>query len=264
MKLSALALIAPLGLGIPVAGGHGRLEVAVRDEFDPALLRIAEDRHLGQRAADVRVQTESGPAQLRDLAAGRPMILLLGYFSCHDACPTMARNLAATLRGANLPEHRVLVLSFDANDTMETLRTAKSGLESVPDPWTFGLLSPADAARLTESIGYRYFFSERDGAYVHPGVLVFLSPDGQVTRYLYGSAPRLHDIELALTESGRGAQRLNDLVNMARLVCYRFDPARSRYVLHPALIFGAAGIGVLGLAGLLALTHNRGTGGAQS
>lgn len=264
MKFRALALIAALGLAARADATPGRLEATGQDRFDPALLRVAEDRHLGRPVANVKAQTESGAAQLHDLASGQPAILLLGYFSCHGVCPTMLHNLAAALRGAGLPEHRVVVLSFDANDTLESLRAAKSALGGVPESWMFGLLSRADAARLTESIGYRYFFSERDRTYVHPDVLVFLSPAGEIMRYLYGSEPRLRDIELALAESGRGARRLNDFVNMARLVCYRFDPARSRYVLHPALVFGAAGIGVLGIAGLLALTHNRGTGGAQS
>ena len=63
-------------------------------------------------------------------------------------------------------------------------------------------------------------------------------------RYLYGSEPRAEDIELALIESRNRVQRLNEWVDMLKLTCYRYDPARSRYVLHPTLIFGGIGLGL--------------------
>ena len=263
MRLRALAAIAAFAW-IASAAGHVRLEVQGQDEFDPALLRIDEGRYLGRVVPDVGLRTETGLEQLRDLAAGQPTILLLGYYRCDTVCPTAIRNLALALHGVESPEHRVAVLSFDANDTLEDLRKVKSDLGSVPASWTFGLLSRDAAAQLTQSIGYRFFFSERDQTYIHPSVLVFLSPAGEVTRYLYGSGPQSNDVGLALTEARGRVQHLNDLVNMARLVCYRYDPARSRYVLHPALIFGGAGFGVLAIAGLAALTYRKGIKGVQS
>ena len=265
MRLRALAAIAAFAW-IASAAGHGRIEVQLQgqDEFDPALLRIDEGRYLGRVVPDVPVRTETGSAQLHNLATGQPTILLLGYYRCHGTCPTTIRNLTLALRGVQSPGHRVAVLSFDANDTMEDLRAVKSEVGPVPASWTFGLLSRDAAARLTDSIGYRFFFSERDQAFIHPSVLVFLSPAGEVMRYLYGSEPQSSDIGLALAEAGGRVRHLNDLVNMAKLVCYRLDPARSRYVLHPALIFGVAGLGVLAIAGLAALTYGKGIKGVQS
>lgn len=263
MRCRALAAIAAFAW-IASAAGHGRLEVQGKDEFDPALVRIDEGRYLGRVVPDVQVRTENGPAQLRDLAAGQPTVLLLGYYRCHGSCPTTIRNLALALHGVESPEHRVAVLSFEANETLEDLRKAKSDLGSLPPSWTFGLLSRDAAAQLTESIGYRFFFSERDQTYIHPDVLVFLSPAGEVMRYLYGIEPKSSDVVLALTEAGGRVQRLNDLVNMVKLVCYHYDPARSRYVIHPVLIFGGAGLGVLAIAGLAALTYGKGSKGVQS
>jgi len=86
-------------------------------------------------------------------------------------------------------------------------------------------------------------------------VLVFLSPDAEVMRYLYGAEPRAQDIELALIETRNVVQRLSDVMDVVRLTCFRYDPARSRYVVHPTLIFGGLGIGVLGMTGLLAFTY---------
>ena len=57
--------------------------------------------------------------------------------------------------------------------------------------------------------------------------------------------------------------RLNDLVDMVKLTCYRYDPARSRYVLHPTVIFGGIGFGVLGATGLIAFAYKRNRKGEQ-
>jgi len=257
----ALVLLPVLVWIAPATASYNR--IALHDAFDPALLRIEEGRYLGQPVPDVQVVTESGPARLHGLIADRPTILLLAYYTCHGPCPTTIRSLARTLRSLEGPEHRVVVLSFDPNDTLENLRHVKSTLGQVPDSWTFGLLPPEERARLTQSVGFTFFFSERDRTFVHPTVLVFLSPKGEVMRYLYGTEPRAQDINLALIETRNRVQRLNEFVDMVKLTCYRFDPARSRYVLHPTLLFGSIGIGVLGMTGLVAFLYKRDFKGGQ-
>lgn len=247
----ALAAAAVL-LAAPAAGNN---RLALQDEFDPALLRIAEEQHLGRVVPDVAIVTESGTERLIASMHEQPTILVLAYYTCGHTCPVTVQSLARVLPIADAPKHRVLVLSFDANDDLDTLRHVKSTLEQIPANWTFGLLPDQDITRLTESVGFRFFFSERDQIFIHPAALVFLSPRGEVMRYLYGSEPAVRDIELALIESRDRAPRLNELVDMVRLTCFQFDASRSRYVLHPAVIFGSLGIGILGFTGLLALAY---------
>lgn len=261
MTMRAFAIAAALAAAAPAAAYYNR--PALQDAFDPALLRIDESRYIGQRVPNVEVITESGPARLHSLIADRPTILLLAYYTCDGACLTTIQNLARVLRAVDGPEYRVIVASFDANDSMENLRHVKSTLERVPDSWTFGLLPREESARLTQSVGFTFFFSERDRAFIHPSVLVFLSPKAEVMRYLYGTEPRAQDIELALIETRERVERLNDLVDVVRLTCYRYDPARSRYVLHPTLIFGSIGLGVLGMTGLLAFFYNKDSKGGR-
>lgn len=247
------------------AVAHNRAEVRGPDAFDETLLRIDEGRYLGQPIAAVDVRTETRTVPLLELARGEPLVLLLGYYSCHGACPTTIRNLAqalAQVRGG--PSHQVAVLSFDSNDTLETMRTARADLGEVPPEWNFGLLDRDAATRLTESVGYRFQYSERDQAFLHPSVLIFVSPAGRVTRYLYGVAPRAQDIELALAEAAQNTSRLNDIVHMAKLVCYRYDAARSRYVLHPAVLFGTVGLLVLGMTGVAAMTFKKDINGVRT
>jgi hypothetical protein len=82
-------------------------------------------------------------------------------------------------------------------------------------------------------------------------------------RYLHGTEPREQDIKLALIESRNRVPRMNELFDTVKLTCFQFDASRSRYVLHPTLIFGGAGIGVLGIAGLVTLAFKRDSKGEQ-
>lgn len=249
-------LLLALILAGPVQASYNQR--APQDAFDSNLMRIDEAQYLGEAVPDVRVLTETGQTRLYSLIADRPTILLLAYYSCHGPCPTTIRNLAETLRALDGPEHHVVVLSFDRNDSLENLKRVKSAVGSVPTAWTYGILPPDEIERLTRSAGYTFFFSERDRTFLHPTVLVFLSPRGEVMRYLYGTTPRAQDVRLALTEARNRVRRASELVDMVKLICYRYDPARSRYVLHPALLFGGIGLGILGATGLIAYSYDTG------
>jgi protein SCO1/2 len=262
-KSVSWALMALLAMILSAAAHGGYNRPAPQDAFDPGLLRIEEGRYLGQVVPDVAVRTESGTARLHSLVAAEPTILLFAYYTCHGPCPTTIRSLWQARRAPEDTGHRVLVLSFDRSDTLENLRRVKSELGPVPASWTFGILPPDEIERLTRSVGFTFFFSERDRSFLHPTVLVFLSPRGEVMRYLYGTELRARDLELALIESRNRVPRLNELVDMVKLTCYRFDPARSRYVLHPAFLFGGIGLGVLGATGLIAFSYGRNSHGGR-
>ncbi len=227
------------------------------DRIDTAMLRVAEDRHLGQRVPDVEVLTEEGTRRLSALIAEQPTILLLAYYTCNHTCPVAVENLQKINIDASESDYRVVVLSFDVADTLETMNHVRASLDHIPDNWTFGLLAEGANRQLTESVGFNFFFSERDQIFVHPSVLVFLSPEGEVMRYLYGTDLRARDIELALIESRNREPHLNEIIDMVALTCFQFDATGSRYVLHPALILGAAGIGVLGICGVATVAYSK-------
>lgn len=234
---------------LATAAAAARTELGIHSTIDPTLTRIDEARHLGTRVPEVTLLTEEGPRPLIEPQTDEPVLLLLGYFGCRGVCPATLQLLARTIGGLRSP-HRVVVLSFDTRDTLETLRAARAGVGAAARGWTFGLLPAQDAARLTEAIGYRYVFVERDRVFVHPNVLVFLSPDGRVVRYLGGAQFERGDVELALAEARAGTPRAGGLIEALKLACYAFDPSRSRYVLHPVILFGGAGLGMLAVAGL--------------
>lgn len=231
--------------------------VEIDGQFDTALLRVEEGRYLGKTVPDVKIVTEFGEKLLSAVAGDKPTIVVLAYFTCGHTCPITLQNLVQMQIDAPHSDYNVVVLSFDEKDSLMTMAHVKSTIDRIPENWTFGLLQDGESGRLTSSVGFKFFFSEQDQNFVHPAVLVFLSPEREVMRYLYGAETRGEDVELALIESRNRAPRLNEIVEMVKLTCFQFDKSRSRYSLHPTLIFGAAGVGILGLVGLAALVTKR-------
>jgi protein SCO1/2 len=84
------------------------------------------------------------------------------------------------------------------------------------------------AERLAEALGFRYQWMPRQGQYAHPGVMMILTPDGRVARYLYGLEYPTNDVRLGLLEASEG--RSISTVEHVLLYCYRYDATEQAYV----------------------------------
>lgn len=215
--------------------------------FDASILKIDESKYLGTYIPDVPFTDEYGKShKLRGFIKGKPTALILAYYTCDSACPLVVRGALRASKGINR-DFRVLVLSFDKYDTLDSLKAFKSKLWDVPSNWTFGIMKEEDIKRLTSSIGFRFFYSHRDRVFVHPNVVTFLSPEGEVVRYLYGISPKERDMSLAFAEANDSKVTKNSLVDLAFLACYRYDPNTGRYRTNPTVFFGLVGFGLVSL-----------------
>ncbi|GAB6065247.1 SCO family protein [Aquifex pyrophilus] len=230
------------------------------DMFNPEILKIDEKKYLGNFVPDVNVILENGKnTNLYSLIKGKPTILLLSYYTCGGTCPVRVDNLNKLIKETGLKDRDFIVLnlSFDEKDNLETLKKFKEIHGPFTKQWVFGLIKKEEIRKLTDSVGFRFFFVERDKTFVHPNVYIFLSPEGRITRYLYGVKPSEMDIRIALAESTQNKISLNSVVDLALLVCFTYDPSRSRYVVNPTLLFGGIGFSALFLVVSSAILLNK-------
>jgi protein SCO1/2 len=98
---------------------------------------------------------------------------------------------------------------------------------------------------------------KQDPEYVHPAILVVLTPELRISRYLYGVEYPETDFRLALLEAAEGkvSQTISDKI---MLTCYSFDPVKRKYslVAWRVMRLGAIAVGIL-LAGFLAVLWYR-------
>ncbi len=254
-----LTLIAMVSLSI--ASVMGTSDVLKKDFFDPSLLKIDTKKYLGNYIANTEVILESGKkVKLYDLISSKPTILVLSYYTCQGSCPIRIDNLNKLIKSSDSLLNRdfnVLVLSFDKRDTLKTLKKFKELHGPFTAQWIFGLIPKKDIETLTNSVGFRFFFSERDKTFVHTNVYIFLAPDGRITRYLFGINPKERDVRIALAEAQGGKITPSSVVDLALLVCYTYDPSRSTFVVNPTIIFGGIGFAALGTVVLLAFVSSK-------
>ncbi len=89
--------------------------------------------------------------------------------------------------------------------------------------------------KLADTVGYRYQYDERTDQFAHGSGIMVLTPDGRISRYLYGIDYHPTDLRLALVESSEG--KIGSPVDQFLLLCYHYDPATGKYgfVIHSVL-----------------------------
>lgn len=186
------------------------------------------------------------------LAGGRPLILSLVYYECPMLCSLLSSGLVQAMKGSGLELGRdfdALTISFSptekpaqAAERQGHYLQALGRAEAAP-AWTFAVGEQAQIAALTEAVGFQYQRDERTGQYAHLAALYVLTPQGKISRYLYGVTFNPRDLKLALLEAGEG--RVGSTLERLLLTCYRYDPARRKYAFFLNTTLRAGGLVIL-------------------
>ena len=197
------------------------------------------EEHLGRPIDQGLSFTRSDGARMRLADAfsdGRPVVLILAYYRCPMLCGLVLRGMAQGLKDLSftLGEHyRVLTVSIDPRDNAEAARHKQLstlswlGRADAGEAWEFLVGQEPAIKALADDLGFRYAHDPRTDQYAHPAVAFVLTPDGRISRYLYGAQFSPRDLRLALMEASQG--RIGSIVDRVLLSCYRYDPASRRY-----------------------------------
>lgn len=181
---------------------------------------------------------ESGrPVRLDDaLAGGKPVLLSLVYFQCPTLCNLLLQGLVKSLRQTGLAlgaDYRALTVSFDPADTPAAAAERQRGnLATLGRPhgaaaWPF-LTGREEAVRaLAEGVGFVYRAGSSPADFAHAAVAFVLTPDGRISRYLYGVEHAPRDLRLSLAEASGG--KVGTTLDRFLLRCTRWDPAARKY-----------------------------------
>ncbi len=224
---------------------------------------VGIDEKLGSRInLDLEFIAENGyPVTLRSyFKSGKPVVLNLVYYSCPMLCNLVMNGQTAVLRDvAWTPgkEFEVVSISIEPKDTF-ALASAKKKfyLESYGRPvssgWHFLTDYQGNAKRLAEQIGFHYRWDEKTQQIAHAASIMVLTPDGRMSRYLYGIKFKPRDIRLALTEASEG--KLGSTIDKLLLFCFHYDSTARSYVPFARNLMRAGGVGIVLIMGFV-LTH---------
>jgi len=195
---------------------------------------------------------------------GKPVVLALVYYNCPMICPLVLSRVQDRLNETTFTlgdDYNVVVVSFDPKNTTEMAASNRATYlagynrkltPQVEAGWTFHTATAGNARAIAESVGFKYRYLPESGEYAHPAVLVVLTPQGRVARYISGLDANKGELRLALLDAtdGKIAKTIGDFF-LHR--CYRFDPKNGAYTLHAMRVMQLAGLGtVLAVGTLLA------------
>jgi protein SCO1 len=205
---------------------------------------IGIDEKLGQFAAlDTMLLDEHGDRVRLGTLIDKPTVLTLNYFRCTGICSPLLNGVAEVIPKTGAvagKDFQILTVSFDPRDNPEIAGLKKNnyvtqlGPAFPPSAWRFLTGDPASTKRLADSVGFRFQKVQND--YVHPGAIMILSPDGKVTRYMYGIKFLPFDLKMALLEAAQG--RPGPTINKLLQLCYSYDPAGRTYFFNVTRVVG--------------------------
>lgn len=220
-----------------------------------ALQNVALEQKLNhQLPLDLVFRDESGQqVKLGQYFGQKPVLLAFVYYDCPMLCTQVLNGMVTSLRVLPFQvgkEFDVVTVSFDPRETSELATTKKKVyINYLPEKlrpaaangWHFLTGDAENIAKLTDAVGFRYYYDEATKQFAHASGIMLATSQGKLSRYFYGVEYAPRDLRLGLIETS--ANKIGSPVDQLLLYCYHYDPSTGRY--------GAAVMRVMRVAGVI-------------
>lgn len=203
---------------------------------------------------DLTFLDETGASARLGEIVDKPTLLTVIYYKCSHICPQMLLGISELLVKSELvpgKDYKVITVSFDEKDTPEDARSLKLNYIKAmnkpfpEDAWKFLTGDAENIRKLSDAIGIRY--KKVMHGFVHPEVLVFLSPQGRITRYFHVSTSSYGlgypvmfsavDFAGAVTDASKGLTGSG--IKQTPLLCFPHEPEQQAKFFSVLRTFGA-------------------------
>lgn len=195
----------------------------------------------------------------------RPVVMTLAYYGCPNLCGLLLNGMTDTFKEMSWStgqEFEYVNVSIDPKETPELAAQKKENfLKTYDRPagakgWHFLTGTEDNIKALAKQIGFSYFYDPDEKQYAHGSALYILTPDGKLSRYLFGVTFEPRDMRLGLLEATQG--KIGNIVDHVLLYCYRYDPKSRKYSLFATrLLKLGAGVTIVGIVGGILLLRRR-------
>ncbi|MFL5814383.1 MAG: SCO family protein [Bdellovibrionia bacterium] len=243
-----------------LAAGPAAAEADTTSNEVPAAMQdIGIKEHLGSKVSieSLHFKNEKGETvALKDyFPSHRPVLLTLVYFECPNLCNLVLNGLTKSLGDMEWEPGKqfdIVAVSINPNEKPELAAAKKEaylkmyGKPETAAGWHFLTGEEPQIRQLASEVGFLY---KKDGEqYAHAAALYALTPEGKISRYLYGIEFKPTDLKMALLEASNG--KIGSVVDRILLFCYHYDPVTRKYSIYltrvmtggmagSALFFGA-------------------------
>lgn len=167
---------------------------------------------------------------------GKPVLLNPVYYECPQLCSMIKEAIFKGVKDLKWnpgTDYNIVTFSFDPDEDTQLAAENKQqyinklGRDGAEDGWHFLTGNKENIQQLTEAVGFNFNRLE-NGQYAHGAAIIFLSPDGTITRYLYGLKFDEFNMRNALYEAADG--EIGSTAEQVLLYCYQYDADSNSYV----------------------------------
>ncbi len=182
----------------------------------------------------------------------KPTIIDFVYYECPGICSPLMTEVAHVANVSDLKpglDYQILSISMDETETPVIASQKKKiflgMIDSKPFPdsaWRFLTGDSLSIDKITRVAGFNF---KRTGKnFIHAGGLIFISPKGEICRYLYPGYSQTRgfgilpfDFKMAVLETAQGKK--TPVIGRVLQFCFSYDPQGKTYVFNILRIFGA-------------------------
>jgi protein SCO1/2 len=215
--------------------------------FSKAQVDQSEDvgiiEHLGKFIPlDLKFVNEKSDTVTLGQLINKPTILSFVYFDCPGLCSPLLEGVGDVIQKTDLKlgkDYQVITISFNFRDNplkakekkdMLTERYAKGN----NDGWIFLTTDSLTIFKITDATGFKTKAVGLD--FVHPSAIIAISPQGMITRYLYGITYLPLDFKMSIYEANKEQPR--PTIQKILLMCYSYDLDNQRFALDITKVSG--------------------------
>ena len=193
-----------------------------------------------------------------------PVILTLNYYKCPMLCSLTLNGLVTGMEELEWSlgdKYEVITLSINPDEDAPLAKKNKEGYlghynrNGSESGWHFLTGDQENITKLAEAVGFGYVFDSQTGEFHHTASIMFITPDGRISKYMNDVSFAGQDLRFALVEASEG--KIGTTLDRLLLFnCFQYDPDRNSYtpsawklmrtgaVLMLVVLFG--GLAVLG------------------
>jgi protein SCO1/2 len=234
---------------------------ALTTNIDRTKVRLVQ-RLGAQVPLDAAFRDQGGTSRtFADLVGGKPSVVIPIFYLCKGVCGLELQGTIAALRQMKKDvlgrDFNIVVMSIDPTET-PALAAGKyrSTVDELAKPgtekgWRFVVGDWASIHKVTDAVGFKYTYETRDGTPMinHPSGIVFVTPKGVVSSYIYGAAYTAPEFTRNIDYAGR--EKLGAPAEEFFFGCICVDPLtgkRSFEIQNILKVAGGLTVGIMTLA----------------
>lgn len=204
---------------------------------------IGITEHLGNTIPlDLKFKNEKGDTVTLAQLINKPTILSFVYFDCPGLCSPLLEGVGDVIKRSDLKlgqDYQVITISFNFRDTPEKAKVKKDRFvekysKGNGEGWIFLTTDSTSIFKITDATGFKVKAVGLD--FIHPSAIIAISPQGKITRYLYGITFLPIDFKMAIYEANKGQAR--PTIQKLMMLCFSYDAENKRFGLDVMKIGG--------------------------